>query len=311
MRHILSFILIISCISTSFAQQDPTFTHYMFNKSSINPGYSGTIDAISITAINRAQWVSFKGAPTTQNITAHMPISNKNIGIGLSVTNEKIGPTQNFGVSGDFAYRIKVNDKGDKLSLGLKANLNYMTNYLTELYIIDKSDASFSQNISTNAIPNFGFGAYYYTKKYFAGLSIPKLLQNSFDASSPAGNSIAILTEQRHYFLIGGTIINLTPDKVFKLKPTSFVKITSGAPIQMDISSSVIYKDKLSAGLSWRTGDALGFLVGINFTDFLQFGYSFDFSYTNTTFKYNTGSHEIMLRYDIVKNKEKSMPKYF
>jgi len=309
MRNFITIIsLFISCVT--FAQQEAMFTHYMFNKLAINPGYAGTVDAISITGIHRSQWTSFKGAPTTQNLTAHMPIDGKNIGVGFSVLNDQIGPTQNVGLAGDFAYKIKINDR-DKLSLGIKASINFISTNLTSLEIIDQSDASFSQNISSGTLPNFGYRAYYYNKKYFAGISTPKLLQNGFDASNPAGTSIAISNEQRHYFLMGGTIFKLTADGQFKLKPTSFVKITGGAPIQMDISSSVIYNDKFSGGLSWRTGDALGLLLGFNLNDQFMFGYSFDFSYTNTTFNYNGGSHEIMLRYDIVKNKEKSVPSHF
>ncbi|PKP44849.1 MAG: hypothetical protein CVT95_10500 [Bacteroidetes bacterium HGW-Bacteroidetes-12] len=310
MKKIIYILILMLAGLNLSAQQEAMFTHYMFNKLAINPGYAGTVDAISITGIHRSQWTSFKGAPTTQNLTAHMPITGKNIGLGFSVLNDQIGPTRNTGITGDFAYKIKINER-DKLSLGIKASVNFISTNLTSLEIIDQNDASFSQNISSGTLPNFGFGAYYYNKKYFAGISTPKLLQNGFDASNPAGTSIAISNEQRHYFLMGGTIFNLTADGQFKLKPTSFVKITGGAPIQMDITSSVIYNDKFSGGLSWRTGDALGLLLGFNLNDQFMFGYSFDFSYTNTTFNYNGGSHEIMLRYDIVKNKEKSMPSYF
>lgn len=310
MRNIITIILTLFVSCVAFAQQEAMFTHYMFNKLAINPGYAGTVDAISITGIHRSQWVSFKGAPTTQNLTAHMPINGKNIGVGFSVLNDQIGPTQNLGLAGDFAYKIKINET-DKLSLGIKASINFISTNLTSLEIIDQSDASFSQNISSGTLPNFGFGAYYYNKKYFAGISTPKLLQNGFDASNPSGTSIAISNEQRHYFLLGGTVFNLTQNGVFKLKPTTFIKITGGAPIQMDLTSSVIYNDKFSAGLSWRTGDAMGLLLGINLNDQFMFGYSFDFSYTNTTFNYNGGSHEIMLRYDIIKDKEKSVPSHF
>lgn len=306
MRNII-IILSLFLTNVAFAQQEAMFTHYMFNKLAINPGYAGTVDAISITAIHRSQWTSFKGAPTTQNLTAHMPIDGKNIGVGLSVLNDKIGPTRNTGVAGDFAYKIKVNHK-DILSLGLKASVNFISTNLTSLEIIDQSDASFSENINSGTLPNFGFGAYYYNKKYFAGISTPKLLQNGFDASNPSGTSIAIANEKRHYFLLGGAVFNLTTDGLFKIKPTSFIKVTGGAPIQMDITASIVYNDKFSGGLSWRTGDALGLLLGLNLNDHFMFGYSFDFSYTNTTFNYNGGSHEIMLRYDIAKKNKTSTP---
>lgn len=307
---IILFFFVAAAVNTTTAQQEAMFTHYMFNKLAINPGYAGTQDAISITALHRSQWVSFDGAPTTQNITAHMPIEGKNFGVGLGIINDQIGPTQNLGVNGNFSYHLKVNEKS-KLGLGLSAGVNFVSTNLTSLATVEQSDVAFSENIGSKALPNFGFGAYYYADNYFAGISTPKLLQNNFDANDPTGASIAISNEKRHYYLIGGTILNLTSDGIFKLKPTSFVKITGGAPIQMDLTSTVIYDDKIAAGLAIRTGDALGLLVGYTLNNDLTFGYSFDWSYTNKTFKYNGGSHEIMIRYNIVKNKDNSMPRYF
>ena len=310
LQSIILLIFVLAVVTNSSAQQEAMFTHYMFNKLALNPGYAGTQDAISITALHRSQWVAFKGAPTTQNITAHMPITGKNFGVGLGVVNDQIGPTQNLGVAGNFSYHLKVNEKA-KLGLGISAAVNFVSTNLTSLTTVEQNDIAFAENISSKALPNFGFGAYYYTKKYFAGISTPKLLQNNFSASDPTGASIAISNEKRHYYLMGGTIFNLSTDGTFKLKPTSLVKITGGAPLQLDVTTSVIYDDKLSAGLSIRTGDALGLLLGYTLNNDLTFGYSFDWSYTNKTFKYNGGSHEIMIRYNIVKDKDHSAPRYF
>lgn len=307
---IILFLFVVAVVNTTTAQQESMFTHYMFNKLAINPAYAGTQDAISITALHRSQWVSFEGAPTTQSVTAHMPITGKNFGVGLGVVNDQVGPTQNMGVAGNFSYHLKVNEKA-KLGLGINAAVNFVSTNLTSLAIVEQNDVAFSENISSKALPNFGFGAYYYTKKYFAGISTPKLLQNNFNANDPTGTSIAISNEKRHYYLMGGTIFNLTSDGTFKLKPTSFIKVTGGAPVQMDLTACVIYDDKLSGGLSLRTGDALGLLLGYTLNNDLTFGYSFDWSYTNKTFKYNGGSHELMIRYNIVKDKDNARPRYF
>ena len=160
-------------------------------------------------------------------------------------------------------------------------------------------------------LPNVGFGAYYYTDKYFAGVSTPKLLQNNLDINDPTGTSLAVSHEKRHYFLMGGTIFNLTADGQFKIKPTTLIKITCGAPLQLDLTGTVIYNDQITAGLSLRTGDAMGLLLGYYINENFTVGYSFDFSYTNTTFNYNGGSHEIMIRYNIIKDKNSGSLTYF
>lgn len=310
MKTIFKYILILLVVAlsnTASAQQEAMFTHYMYNKMAVNPGFTGAQEAISITGLHRSQWVSFEGAPTTQSIAAQMPITGKNFGVGLGVVNDQIGPTKDIGVKGNFAYHLKLNEKS-KLGLGLSAGVNFVSTNLNSLAIVEQNDISFASNINSKALPNFGFGAFYFTPKYFAGLSIPKLLQNIFETTNVSGSSIAISNDQRHYYLMGGAIFNLTADKQFKIKPTSLVKVTNGAPIQMDLTTTVIYDDKLSGGLALRTGDAIGLLLGYTLNNDLTFGYSFDWSYTNKTFNYNGGSHELMIRYNIVKEKTMSMP---
>jgi len=291
------------------AQQDAMFTHYMFNTLAVNPGYAGSRDALTITGLHRSQWVNFPGTPTTQTLTLHAPIKNDKLGLGLSVLNDKIGPTNTTAIYADFAYKIAVGEKA-KLSFGLKGGVNLRNNKLASLELDEQNDQTFAADIKSDVLPNFGFGMYYYTDKYYVGLSTPKLLQNDYKSNTTTG-STSVASEQRHYFLIAGTVFPLT-DNV-KLKPTGFVKVTEAAPIEGDLTLTALFKEKLWAGVMFRTGDALGLLIGANLTDQLALGYSFDWSYTNKTFKYNAGSHELMLRYDLIYNDAKKIrsPRYF
>ena len=291
------------------AQQDPMFTHYAFNTLAINPAYAGTRDALTITGLHRTQWVDFDGAPITQTITAHTPIFNDKVGLGLSILHDKIGPTSTTSLYFDFAYKIKINARA-RLSFGLKSGLNFKKTDLTSLQTKDGNDPLFTQDIKSDWLPNFGFGLYYYTDKYYIGVSIPKLLENDFTQNTVTG-STDLASEQMHYFIIGGAAIKLTDEIV--LKPTTFIKITNAAPIEADITANFIFMDKFWVGLMYRTGDAVGALTGINITDQLSIGYSFDWSMTNQTFKYNQGSHEIMVRYDFIFVDKKIIrsPRYF
>ena len=293
----------------SFAQQDPMYTHYMYNTLAVNPAYAGTRNALTATALNRSQWVGFDGAPVTQTFILHTPLFNEKIGVGGSVINDRIGPAKMTGIFGDFSYHIKLNGKG-KLAFGLKGGINMYTLNLTKLQTDQQGDVSFSSNLYNKSVPNFGFGMYYYRERFYAGLSIPKLLQNNYSTSQPNG-SANLLAERRHYFFITGAVFNLSPS--LQLKPTALIKATTGAPVEADFTAQFILDKALHIGAMYRTGDAAGILVGYNILEQLYAGYSFDWSFLNQTIKFNSGSHELMRRYDFIyKTKEKiKSPRYF
>lgn len=295
---------------TMNAQQAPMYTHYMYNTLVVNPGYAGSRDALTVTALHRSQWVDFKGAPITQTITMHAPLKNQHIGLGLSVLNDKIGPINNTSVFVDFAYIMKLTEKS-KLALGLSAGANIFQAGLNSLQLDQQSDPVFQNNIHNHVTPNFGFGAYYSRERFYAGISTPDLLQNSYSIVNQADGSILTAKEQRHYFLIAGTMLNITDNLAFK--PTTLIKVTPAAPIQADITASFIIMQKLLLGAMFRTGDAVGALIGFDITEQFHAGYSYDWSYGLKTSKYNKGSHEIVLRYDFrfFDKKQIHSPKYF
>jgi type IX secretion system PorP/SprF family membrane protein len=301
-------LLVISTLGTltSQAQQDPMYTHYMYNTLMVNPAYAGSRDALTITALHRSQWVNFKGAPIIESLTLHAPLKNEHLGVGLSVLNDKIGTFNRTSLFADFAYRMNLTRKS-KLALGLSAGASIFQANLSSLQLNQQSDPTFQNNINNRVTPNFGFGAYYSREHFYAGVSVPYLLQNSYQPN--VSNSEG--TEQRTYFFIAGGVINITDNLAFK--PTTFIKATPASPIQADVTASFIIMKKLLVGAMFRTGDAAGALVGLNITNQLHVGYSFDWSYGLKTRTYNQGSHEILLRYDFIffSKKQIHTPRYF
>jgi type IX secretion system PorP/SprF family membrane protein len=292
------------------AQQDPMFTHYMDNTLMVNPAYAGSREALTVTALQRMQWVDFKGAPVTQTITVHAPLPNEHLGLGLSVLNDKIGPSNNTSVYVDFAYIMKLSPKS-KLALGVNAGASMFQASLSSLQLDQTSDPVFQNNINNQITPNFGFGAYYYRERFYAGISVPNLLQNNYSVVNEANGTTMLGMEQRHYYFIAGTVIRMTDNLEFK--PTTLVKVTAGAPSQIDLTGSFIIMNRLLLGVMFRSGDAFGGLVGVNVTDQLHLGYSYDWSYGLASSKYNQGSHEIVLRYDFLFYNKKQIhsPRYF
>lgn len=309
MKKLILIAILFTLLLDVKAQQDAMYSHYSFNTLSINPAYAGTRDALTLTGLHRSMWVGFPGAPQTQTFTAHAPITKKDIGIGLSVLNDVIGPTRQTSFSVDYAFRIKMGNTG-KLSFGLKGGLSFLSNDLGRLNTSEENDPAFQSDYTSQLLPIFGFGLYYATPKYYLGVSIPSLVKNNFFTNTTYG---AVEARERHYFFIAGAIFSLTSTGSIKLRPTTFVKVSEGAPIEMDLTALFYIHDVIWVGPMFRTGDAFGGLAGINITKQLAIGYSFDWSYANTTSKYNSGSHEIMLRYDFIfLDKEKiRSPRYF
>lgn len=295
MKKIIFTIGIAFTYLTMNAQQNAMFTHYMFNTLVVNPAYAGSRDALTITALDRSQWVDFKGAPSTQSITMHTPLRNEHIGIGLSVLNDKIGISNNTSLLFDYAYIMTLSEKS-KLSLGLSAGINIFSANLSTLLLDQQADPNFQNNINKHISPNVGLGAYYSREKFYVGLSAPNLFQNNFSSNNEGTANTLLGKEQRHYFLIAGALFNLGENLAFK--PTTLVKATSSAPIQADITTTFIIMKRFSLGAMFRSGDAVGGLVGLDITEQFHIGYSYDWSYGLTTSKYNQGSHEVVLRYD-------------
>jgi len=291
------------------AQQDPMFTHYMYNTLMINPAYAGSRDALTITGITRNQWVGFDGAPITQTLTVHSPVGSEQVGLGASIVQDKIGPTKSTSVFADFSYRIRLSQKS-KLSFGLNGGFSFFSADLPSVLLDQQNDVDFAQKIQNRPMPNFGFGLYYTRERFYAGISTPKLLKDNYYEGTTLANLTAA-KEQGHYYYIMGSVFSLS--RFVDFKPSGLIKMTKGAPIETDLSALFEFNNRLTAGVMYRTGDALGVLIGLNITDQLSIGYSFDFSTTNTTVTYNQGSHEIMLRYDFLYNNVHRIksPRYF
>lgn len=312
-RKILkSTILILGLVSAGsvYSQQQPLYTMYMWNQLIINPAYAGTRDALTASAVVREQWVGLDGAPSTQVLSIHSPLPNEKVGLGLTIQNDHIGPTNNTGVFGDFAYHLQVSEKS-KLSLGLRAGFSIYQADFSSLNNIETNDPAFNKNIENNFLPNFGFGAYYYGNRGYVGLSAPTIIENELNSGNNPGNDNLDISN-RHYYLMGGYVFNLSQDSAgVMFKPSAIVRMVAGAPVSFDISANFLIKQKLWLGAAYRYQDSFAALVSFQFTEHLQAGYSYDFG-TSDLRSYNGGSHEIMLTYDFFKNDVKTKnPRYF
>lgn len=300
---IIIAVLAMGSMSIAFSQQDAMFTQYMFNEVTINPAYAGSHDVVSMTGLLREQWVGIDGRPRTQSFNVHTPLRNKKIGLGLSLVNDKIAVSNNLNVNGAFSYRIPLG-KTKNLQFGLQAGITNNKTDLGALKVEDGSESSFSSGSVSELLPNFGAGLYYFTEKFYLGISIPQIMNNSL---SKGGVSLA--KQERHYFLTSGYVFKLSP--TLKFKPSIFYKYVGGAPMELDVTASLIYKDRFWGGLAWRSFDSADLLLGFQATEQLFIGYAYDYTLTELN-DYNSGSHEVVVNYRFSFSPKKVItPRYF
>jgi type IX secretion system PorP/SprF family membrane protein len=286
-----------------FAQQDAQFTQYMYNTININPAYAGSRSAMNIFGLYRTQWVGLDGAPETSCFSLNTPLNNSNLGLGVSLVNDKIGPTTENTFSADLSYTIQTSETF-KISFGMKATANLFNLDVNRLSLEDQGDTQF-QNLNSKFSPNIGAGVYWHSDKAYIGLSVPNFLEtNRYNA-----NEVAIFKERINYYLIAGYVFDLNP--AIKFKPAALAKLVEGSPLQVDLSANFMFNDKFVVGVAYRWSAALSAMVGFQITDGLYLGYGYDRETTNLN-NYNSGSHEIFLRFELFNDSSRmTSPRFF
>jgi len=300
--HILFFVLLFMGF-IGYAQQDAQFTQYMYNTIVINPAYAGSRGALSIFGLYRTQWVGLDGAPVTNAFSINSPIRNSNLGIGVSLLNDKIGPTNQNDLSADISYTIHTSETF-KLSFGIKATANVFNLDITKLNPMDQNDPQF-QNLNNVVSPNLGAGVYFHSDKMYLGFSVPNFVEKRLYDD----NSVSVYKQKATYYFIAGYVFDLSSS--VKFKPSLISKMILGSPFQTDFSASFLFNEKFTLGASYRWSGTVSAMAGFKISDQLFIGYGYDMETTKLA-NYNSGSHEIFLRFELMNNYKRVMsPRFF
>jgi len=308
MKKVFLLPIFILLAWASQAQQEALYTHYMFNTLELNPAYAGSRGCMSFVALHRSQWAGFDGAPTTQSFGMNSPILNGKLGVGLNYNGDRIGPIRSSLISLAGAYIARLNEN-TTMSLGINGGFQSVNANLSDLNLYEVNDASFLGNAASKLTPNFGAGVFLQNQKWYLGLSSPRILETKF--LSAENNGLELLQSKRHYYMTAGSILPL--NKQIQFKPSVLLKTVPGAPVQIDVTAMFVFNDKFWTALSSRSGDALGALVGFNFNENLQVGYAYDWSYAFGQHAGRSGSHEVVLRYELTYKQVAKIksPRYF
>ncbi len=299
--NIIALILFSSWMSV--AQQLPQFTQYMYNTISINPAYAGSRETLSVVGLHRSQWVGLEKGPQTQTLSVHSPLKNERVGLGLSFINDELG-YQNFSyLYGDFSYTIPTGENS-KLAFGIKAGFTSFS-----------LDSDFQQSQSNDAVifgfedrwkPNIGAGLYWHSQKWYLGLSAPRILNTDY-----TGDAEFQALERVGYYFTGGYVFDIS--KNTKFKPAALLKATSGAPLSFDLTANFLFYEKFWAGASYRINEraeAIGAIADFQVSKQLRVGYAYEYPLSELR-PYTSGTHEILLMFEIFKSKRIKSPRYF
>jgi len=301
-------LFIVLTTSVSFAQQDAQYTHYMYNTISVNPAYAGSRDALSLMGLYRTQWVGLEGAPRNFTFSGHSPLKNEKLGLGVSLVRDEIWIQDETYLDVDFSYTINTSETA-KLAFGLKGGLHLLNIDFTKATAQDEINESFAgnTNVDNRFTPNIGFGLYYYTDKFYIGYSAPTLLRTEYYEDETLQSYLS--RDNINHYLIAGYVFNLSATT--KFKPAVLFKGVQGAPLQADVSGNFLFNDKFTLGLAYRWDAALSGLIGLQLSEGLMIGYGYDWETTELN-NYNSGSHEIFLRWEFKSSKDAIIsPRFF
>lgn len=312
------FLWTLWCLfaATTFGQQQQMYTQFMYNKMGLNPAYAGNETYLSATLIYRDQWNGFPGAPKAQALTLNMPRLGKRVGLGLNFERQSLGITEKVTYELMYAYKFFLGE--GTLSMGMNVSgRNYIQDYTdSRLFAIQdiNIDPSIPKTVQSRNLINAGFGVYFNTNKFYLGASLPRMIKSDLDFD----NNNLFSTEVRHLFLMtGGTFI---VNNDFRLTPQLMFRAAEDSPWSLDLNVSGTWKDKYSAGLTYRTGgsandlgESVDVIFGISLSERMMLGFAYDITISKIR-TIDNGSLEMILSYNFIPRKIKTIvvnPRYF
>lgn len=282
---IATFFLTLS----TFGQQLPQFTQYMFNQYAYNPAYAGVKQNWEAITNNRYQWIGITDAPRTFTLSVNGPLKNRKLALGGYVYTDIVGPTRRIGFQTSAAYHLKVSETIN-LSFGLSFGFNQWILDADKITPYHDDDFYFSNGLLKTFEPDGKFGLYLYHEDWYVGASIEQIFHDRLSFLETQVGSESFMED--HYYVHGGYNFQLSDD--WELQPSTLIKYGPPAPLKLDVNLRATYRKMLWGGLSYRTNDAMAVLFGFRYKEVLRIGYAYDITTTDLK-NYSSGSHEIMM----------------
>lgn len=304
-KKLLHIVLILVLTAPAFGQLEPLLDQHQLNGLAINPAYAGSRDALNVGLHTRAQWTGFNGAPRTTTLSAHTPLKNKKVNVGLVVMGDRLGSRKETGFLLNYAYRIPL--ASGKLALGLAAGIASLTPDMDLIRYADQGDRLLEDPGLRAVLPEFSLGAYYHTEKYFVGLSMPLFMSHL----SPGGSGdykSSFRPAEANYIINAGYLFSVS--KNIDILPSALLRVNPANASQLDFHCDVIYAQKFWLGANVRTNGQLSALLQMQINPQFRVGYSYGYELSELS-SYQHGSHELSLRYNFRYTLKVTSPRYY
>jgi len=302
MKRVIYILTIIVCtVTISKAQYDPLYNQYVFNQHLINPAYTGAFDMVSLTVMSRAQWTGIQGAPITNSLSGHTSMFNNKGGVGLYVLNDQLGVSNNTEAFISFSYKVDFGNT--KLAMGMQGGMIQYTYDYSELNMEQIDDPSFTRTEDNFTRPNFGAGLLLYGEYFYAGISVPRILNIQVNDGIQSSTRY-----QKHYYISGGVVFPLS--NALKIKPSGLLRIVENK-VSLDISTSLLITELIWAGIIIRDFNTFGIIAELQISDKIRIGYSMELP-SNNLIANQFGTHELMVGFDFAPfNRQLLKRRYF
>ncbi|SKB38727.1 type IX secretion system membrane protein, PorP/SprF family [Maribacter arcticus] len=295
--YTVAFLLFSLLSFQAFSQKEPQYTQYMYNIGSFNPAYVGTVETPELSGLYRAQWIDIPGAPRTFRFGANLPFKNEKVGIGLNIISDQLGPVSQTYADISYSYQVMVTDE-TKLSFGIDAGGSFLNVDFTK-GTFENPGEDLNGEMLSKFYPTVGAGAFLYSDNWYLGASVPNFLTEGVYNEEVA----SIVEDKLQFNLIGGYVFDLSDN--LKFKPAFLINTLKGSPVNVNLSSNFLISDVFTAGVSYRIENAFSGLAGLQVSNSLFVGYSYDYN-TNLLGEFNNGSHEIILKFYLGRDGAKS-----
>ena len=286
--YTVAFLLFSLLGFNAFGQKEPQYTQYMYNIGSFNPAYVGTVETPELSGLYRAQWIDVPGAPRTFRFGANLPFKNEKVGLGLNVISDQLGPVSQTYADISYSYQLMVTNE-TKLSFGIDAGGSFLNVDFTK-GTFENPGENLNGEMLSKFYPTVGAGAFLYSDIWYLGASVPNFLTEGVYNEEVA----SIVEDKLQFNFIGGYIFDLSDN--LKFKPAFLINTLKGSPVNVNLSSNFLISDVFTAGVSYRIENAFSGLAGLQVSNSLFVGYSYDYN-TNLLGEFNNGSHEIILKF--------------
>ncbi len=298
MRIVVTYLLFCLLLGGGIlhAQQTPVSAQYQLHPPLVNPAAISLKNSINGALLIQRQWMGHEDAPTTFYLNANAPLINEDNMVGILVVNDNISIHNVFKFSAIYSRKFHL-DRGSFFSLALSPGLELIQSDYSQIYTDYSGDPLFAGQAVTQTSFNSGFGAYYYNKRFYAGVSVPRLLYNYQEGSGngETASKTTVNLNQMPLYLNMGWKKDLGP--IITFKPSAMVRYQEGSPIQIDINALFEYREKIGVGVSYRTMNTLNILANYKLPGDFHLGYAYSMQFGSQLNPYHNGSHEIMLIY--------------